>query len=739
MSGMTHSALDINLEIARICTNYLYEKASHEKGLFKSTMSISDIRKGQTQISNSLNKTNRSDDFDPFLVAEVLILTLRELKIPLLHEVYNDIVNTDVSDADPSICKPSIQSWIVKIPESKYKLVASLFRMLSKLSRQDDNDATITHLTYTISPPICRPITSAYMSIRHAEDLKKIRPVVKFLLEFYDDIFSNLPSPINMQSSSSQAIKLNGTNSTSIIQKDIISSTKNTTINLGRLSEASVEGDVGSPQPLNLLVPGSPPTSLSSVLNLGLRLDLDFDGSSVKGNTNTSVNQFSIYSEYDWKVFESLIFNRVNGFLGVTDVEFKSGRSRYSSSESILSNSGRLSVDMTGDNSGSTAMTLQSRPSTPQDQNDNKNSINQFDKSKANRGKRRKMVSDCKMLRSQIFDFEQDWSRRFNRVPKGNERGPMQIVYTKYRELKKEIRDLAATDIQRLVRGFISRAHNDHLFNTTFKTNRKNKLIRSSNNNNNNNNNLSSGSHQTKDSNKDRLSVSTTSSLTNDNHSMAFGAIPHEVYYKYRELLNTKRDFKRRLKKFDEDFLDKHKRAPRKADKEIIRPMYQKYHEIKNSLDELRTTIEASHGPLPDELQDEKPHSNGNISNSTSVGSTAMSIAGTDSEGEMPFDASKSKTAPADDDNIRDDLASSLITPSSSSTSSLLDNNNNSSTANEGNNGANNKSLEALHIEKKNLHAYLKVYERDFNRTHGRPVMRHEDIQPVAHEYQRYK
>jgi hypothetical protein len=47
--------------------------------------------------------------------------------------------------------------------------------------------------------------------------------------------------------------------------------------------------------------------------------------------------------------------------------------------------------------------------------------------------------------------------------------------------------------------------------------------------------------------------------------------------------------------------------------------------------------------------------------------------------------------------------------------------------------------LDLLLQEKKNLHAYLKVYERDFNRSHGRPVMKNEDILPVANEYQRYK
>ena len=41
--------------------------------------------------------------------------------------------------------------------------------------------------------------------------------------------------------------------------------------------------------------------------------------------------------------------------------------------------------------------------------------------------------------------------------------------------------------------------------------------------------------------------------------------------------------------------------------------------------------------------------------------------------------------------------------------------------------------------EKKDLHAFLKSYERDFNSRNGRPVMRHDDIQPVAREYARYK
>ena len=43
------------------------------------------------------------------------------------------------------------------------------------------------------------------------------------------------------------------------------------------------------------------------------------------------------------------------------------------------------------------------------------------------------------------------------RVPKGSERGVLQQVYTRYRDMKKEIRDNAACDIQRLARGYLIR------------------------------------------------------------------------------------------------------------------------------------------------------------------------------------------------------------------------------------------------------------------------------------------
>ena len=84
------------------------------------------------------------------------------------------------------------------------------------------------------------------------------------------------------------------------------------------------------------------------------------------------------------------------------------------------------------------------------------------------------------------------------------------------------------------------------------------------------------------------------------------------LYARYKELLGEKREMKRVLKKFDEDFALKHSRPPQKAEKEVMRPMYQKYHEIKHDMDVLRNTIETKHGPMPsDDEQDDKDKDSG--------------------------------------------------------------------------------------------------------------------------------
>ena len=147
---------------------------------------------------------------------------------------------------------------------------------------------------------------------------------------------------------------------------------------------------------------------------------------------------------------------------------------------------------------------------------------------------------------------------------------------------------------------------------------------------------------------------------------------------------------KKRLKRFDNDFGKQTGRAPKKSDKEVMRPMYQRYHEVKKSLDDMKVTVEAAYGPLPAELLDEG-------------GSKQLTLG---SSKDISFNAVLAKSAD-DSDMMRTEGVS--------------------------------QSLSTLQEEKRQLHLNLKSYEKDFVSRNGRPVTRTEDIAPVAQEYQRYK
>eukprot|EP00595_Chromulina_sp_UTEXLB2642_P002659 CAMPEP_0196763804 /NCGR_PEP_ID=MMETSP1095-20130614/4815_1 /TAXON_ID=96789 ORGANISM="Chromulina nebulosa, Strain UTEXLB2642" /NCGR_SAMPLE_ID=MMETSP1095 /ASSEMBLY_ACC=CAM_ASM_000446 /LENGTH=485 /DNA_ID=CAMNT_0042117839 /DNA_START=762 /DNA_END=2219 /DNA_ORIENTATION=- len=260
-------------------------------------------------------------------------------------------------------------------------------------------------------------------------------------------------------------------------------------------------------------------------------------------------------------------------------------------------------------------------------------------------GLRRRMIAECKSLRTQIFQFEQDFNNKHGKDPKFNERGSMQSIYSAYRDMKRNIRDISAIDIQRVYRG--------HSIRIKYK------------------------SRKTNDN-------ASNNKLTRSNYFNS------EIYKKYKELSIQKKEVKKLLKKFDEDFIAVHKRQPKKADKEVMRPMYENYNNIKSKYEELRKVIERQLGSIPDELTEDNSQFNNDSDRNIRKRSVDLDAEAKRSSNENPVIAKK-------------------------------------------------RQLLQLSEEKKNLHAYLKSYESDFNKSHGRPVMNEEDIKPVAHEYQRYK
>ena len=159
-----------------------------------------------------------------------------------------------------------------------------------------------------------------------------------------------------------------------------------------------------------------------------------------------------------------------------------------------------------------------------------------------------------------------------------SERGAMNEVYEKYRSLKRGVRDQAAKSIQRLIRGFITRRRvrgqrvrlqvslpvksTTSSFGTTGGT----EIISSS----------LPGKRkgiESTGSSVRPLSGSADSNasgggLREDRQSMG-SKVPADIFAKYKDLWGQKHELKRRLKKFDDDFAQQHKRQPTKAEKEV--------------------------------------------------------------------------------------------------------------------------------------------------------------------------
>lgn len=214
------------------------------------------------------------------------------------------------------------------------------------------------------------------------------------------------------------------------------------------------------------------------------------------------------------------------------------------------------------------------------------------------------------------------------------------------------------------------------------------------------------------------------------------------MYARYKELLTEKRELKRLLKKFDEEFAHKNGRLPLKPEKEIMRPKYQKYHEIKHDMEVMRIAIELKHGPMPSDDEQEGSGSSGGGRDSSRERSLSLNES-TDRLFADVGDESGSSKGGAGNRRSSKERSSSAGPPvtTSASINALLMTPPTRSNVVVGTavSALSPEALASLQDEKKQLHLYLKSYEKEFTKANGRPVIKHEDILPVSVQYQRYK
>lgn len=147
---------------------------------------------------------------------------------------------------------------------------------------------------------------------------------------------------------------------------------------------------------------------------------------------------------------------------------------------------------------------------------------------------RRQMVQACRALRMQIKRFEEEFVASRGHSPRGSERSPLASTYRQYREWKRDIRDHAATQIQSVARGSLSRRALNvvHTLEAPFDI-----------------------------------------ASPKEEHSVHDEAVEH--------LLREKRRIKQQLKDYDNRFFKAHGRMPCKLEKEPIRDLYERYHALK--------------------------------------------------------------------------------------------------------------------------------------------------------------
>jgi len=143
--------------------------------------------------------------------------------------------------------------------------VRSLFALLTKLADSPTKDLNPSELSKLFSPLLCKPRSSAYLSVRHQEALKSITPVIEFMITHFNQIFCNGSNRITKLSAPSSLNNLNANNSTSSGTSNSKSSQDNSKSSFTSGTNAIFANDDGSPvSPSNILVNNLVPLNITA-------------------------------------------------------------------------------------------------------------------------------------------------------------------------------------------------------------------------------------------------------------------------------------------------------------------------------------------------------------------------------------------------------------------------------------------------------------------------------------------
>jgi hypothetical protein len=267
--------------------------------------------------------------------------------------------------------------------------------MLYQLATTPDNDANIAQLIMSIAPTIYKPVDTCYMSIRHTELLKLIRPVFQFITEHHAEIMRFVgPSKYQSSGQSAEALPSNITERLQQLQK--ISSTGGSAPNVPPPSNIP-----SIPSPASTFPP-TKPLPMAVHLQLHIHSTMDVEGAEnpypedlLNLSTHIAAHPPNFHSQ-EWKVLELLVNSRLDlwlkqGYTGASnlwDTEVSVGQSRSQGSA-------RRNTD---------DLRLYDSDEDEKDPRHKNGSSSQRRRGESRRSEERRMlVAECKALRQEVI------------------------------------------------------------------------------------------------------------------------------------------------------------------------------------------------------------------------------------------------------------------------------------------------------------------------------------------------
>jgi hypothetical protein len=294
------------------------------------------------------------------------------------------------------------------------------------------------------------------------------------------------------------------------------------------------------------------------------------------------------YESIEWKILEALVGNKVRSFLSCPPANPATIKSaddtRPKATVNIVDNKSLIPVPEVAPVVASSEVKAEKK--------------HKHRSASTVMTERRLMIAECKAVKAQITKFEQDWFERHQQMPKDSDRGDLEGVYKSYRSMKRGIRSGAAKDIQRYYRGHRVRTQlllslhkmpSDVVPMDTASSFESDFM---------NDSDIEDGddrrSKRPKDadqhsvesdtySDEDLLSDKAMGSLTSGISGVGFNLSETDAQSssRFQELLGLKKEMKAKLKAFDDEFVEARGAMPSKEDKEIMRPYYEQYHDVR--------------------------------------------------------------------------------------------------------------------------------------------------------------